>query len=382
MSWDMVRLGDVCTVINGSTPKTDIAAYWDGDIVWVTPTDLGRLSDKVINDSERHITSEGYNSANTNILPEKSIILSTRAPIGHIAIVGAELCTNQGCKGIVPSDDVNTDFLYYYLWFHKADLAALGSGATFKELSTTALCSFEILFPPLDEQRRIAAEVERQLAIVEKAKQAATEQLAAARALNAAYLREVFEGNVWEQARLGDICNLTSGKSVSEQHLGNTGIPYIQVEDLNSNFKYAITARRFFTGQNGNIPVGTVIFPKRGGAISTNKKRITQSQICIDLNIMGITPKECLNVEFFYYYFLTVDLGKLYDGSSVPQINNKDIEPLKIPLPSLNEQHRIVERLEKKFTKTKMALASIQSQLDTINAMPAAILRQAFSGQM
>jgi len=110
--WETVELGDVCKIVNGSTPKTDLPEYWDGDIIWVTPTDLGKLSEKSIYSSERKITHSGYNFANTNLLPINSIVLSTRAPIGHIAINRVELCTNQGCKGIIPSNDIYAGFLY------------------------------------------------------------------------------------------------------------------------------------------------------------------------------------------------------------------------------------------------------------------------------
>jgi type I restriction enzyme S subunit len=190
--WEWKRLGDICNIVNGSTPKTGIDEYWNGNIIWVTPTDLGKNTSKYVSNSERKITDEGYSSANTNLLPVKSIVLSTRAPIGYIAINNVEVCTNQGCKGIIPCPGVFTDYIYYYLKLNKDELDSLGSGSTFKELSTESLKSYMILLPPIAEQRRIAAIIDAKLAVIEKTKKAAEEQLAATVSLLDSYYKAYF----------------------------------------------------------------------------------------------------------------------------------------------------------------------------------------------
>jgi type I restriction enzyme S subunit len=371
----MVRLGDVCEVIIGATPKTEVPQYWGGDIVWVTPTDLGKLTDKVIIDSERHITNEGYNAANTNMIPQDSIVLSTRAPIGHLAISGVRLCTNQGCKGIVPSSSVDSRFLYYYLLLHKTDLAALGSGATFKELSTLSLRSYEIPRPPLDEQRRIAAEIERELAIVEKARQAATEQLEAARALNAAYLREVFEGNDWEMVEIDDLCILGRGRVISKQEIEKNKGDYPVYSSQTSNngvFGYIDTydfEGEYVTWTTDGAKAGTVFY--RNG-------RFNCTNVCGTLKAKN---PDTIDMRFLSFSLGLFTKTNVFIASGNPKLMNNIVARIEIPMPdSVSEQRQAVEFIEARVAKTSKAIAAIQTQLDTINAMPAAILRQAFGG--
>jgi len=194
-NWKYYELGNYCAVVNGSTPKTGTDEYWNGNIVWITPTDLGKNKNKYICDSERKITEAGYNSANTTIIGKNNIILSTRAPIGHIAINNVEACTNQGCKSILPNNELNVDFLYYYLKFNKDKLNDLGSGSIFKELSTSSLMSFNIPIPSLEEQERIVKIIEIKLTAVDKTKNEVDELLSYINALPSAILRKAFNGD-------------------------------------------------------------------------------------------------------------------------------------------------------------------------------------------
>src|SRR2546425_12041350 len=125
--WRWVRLGEVCRVVGGSTPSSTVKDYWDGEIVWITPTDLGKLEGLHIVNSARRITNAGYQSCGTGLVPVGSVVLSSRAPIGHLGIAGVPLCTNQGCKAFVPSADVESRFLFFALKQEVPTLQALGS---------------------------------------------------------------------------------------------------------------------------------------------------------------------------------------------------------------------------------------------------------------
>jgi type I restriction enzyme S subunit len=188
------ELGNYCSIVNGSTPKTGIDEYWSGNIVWITPTDLGKNKYKYICNSERRISKSGYNSANTTIIEKNNIILSTRAPIGHIAINNVEACTNQGCKSILPNNELNVDFLYYYLKYNKDKLDELGSGTTFKELSTSSLISFKIPVPSITEQEHIVSIFEMKLNAIEKIISYTTAQSSYINALPSSILRKAFNG--------------------------------------------------------------------------------------------------------------------------------------------------------------------------------------------
>lgn len=155
------------------------------------------------------------------------------------------------------------------------------------------------------------------------------------------------------KVKIGDVCTLKSGTSLKDNVLNDTdGIPYIKVSDMNlvGNEKYIITANSYADESIDTkmlFPKGTILFPKRGGAIGTNKKRIANRVVCADLNTMGVIPSEIIRPLFLYYYFQNIDFGTLYNGSSVPQINNTDIAPMEIELLSLDEQDEAIEVLEK-----------------------------------
>lgn len=149
-------------VIGGSTPKSEVAGYWDGDIPWVTPSDLSKLQGFGIAETIRTITQSGLNSCGTTMVPAGSVILSTRAPIGSLGIAEVELCTNQGCKSLVPNVEQDPRFLAYTLSIASDELNIRGKGTTFLELSGDELGAFNAPSPELQEQKAIVAFLDRE----------------------------------------------------------------------------------------------------------------------------------------------------------------------------------------------------------------------------
>lgn len=147
------NLSEVTQIVLGSTPNSKEPLFWDGDIRWITPEEMTDRS-YIINDTERHITEAGQKSANLTMLPEGTVLFSTRAPIGKVAIVGKEMCCNQGFKNFICSDKLNNVFLFYTLKFKKDHLCSLGTGTTFKELSKRTVESLKIAVPPIELQTR------------------------------------------------------------------------------------------------------------------------------------------------------------------------------------------------------------------------------------
>jgi type I restriction enzyme S subunit len=194
--WRMAKLGEICRIVGGSTPSSHAPQLWGGDIIWITPTDLGNLKGEFIESSERKITKAGYESCGTEIVPVGSVVLSSRAPIGHLGVHLVPLCTNQGCKTFIPGAEVDSQFLYYALKLSVPALQALGSGATFAEVSKSDLEAFAFPLPPLADQKRIAGILKAQMAAVERARHSAEAQLQAAEALPAALLRRAFSGEL------------------------------------------------------------------------------------------------------------------------------------------------------------------------------------------
>lgn len=154
--WPIVPIRRLFKIANGSTPRSTEPTFWDGPITWVTPNDLGRLSSREVRFSERTLTEAGYRSCGTSLVPAGSLVLSTRAPIGHAGIAAVSLCTNQGCRSLVPTRPADSRYFHYILTAGRRALQALGQGSTFRELGSDDLASFHVPAPPLADQSSLA----------------------------------------------------------------------------------------------------------------------------------------------------------------------------------------------------------------------------------
>ena len=156
--WGPHKLSEIGSIVGGATPSTTVDAYYNGDIPWLTPKDLSNFHERYIERGERNITKSGLNSCSAQLLPAGSVLFSSRAPIGYVAIAKNPIATNQGFKSIIPNPEkVDSLFLYYLLKHNKDNIEAMGSGTTFKEVSGATMKNIEVYLPEsLDEQRRIA----------------------------------------------------------------------------------------------------------------------------------------------------------------------------------------------------------------------------------
>jgi len=155
--WKLVPIRQMGKVIGGGTPDSDNAEYWNGDILWATPTDITCLNSRYICDTARKISKEGLAQSAAKLLPIGAILVCTRATIGELAIAAAPISTNQGFKSVIPNKDHDSDFLFYLLQFNKHVLVRYASGSTFAEISKHDFEKRSFYIPGLDEQRAIAA---------------------------------------------------------------------------------------------------------------------------------------------------------------------------------------------------------------------------------
>jgi len=237
-------------------------------------------------------------------------------------------------------DDVDYKYLYYAL--RNIDIINTGYNRHFKWLKES-----KIKLPDLKDQQKIATILDS----IENIVNLKNVQLQEYDQLIKSRFVEMFGDQnknpfKWNVKTIGETCKLKSGNSLPLSFENEGGpIPYIKVGDMNlsGNGKYITNSSRYVTVKTagkGVFDIGTIIFPKRGGAIGTNKKRMTISPICADLNVMGVTPLEKLNSHYLLAYFDEIDMGSLNNGSSVPQINNLDIAPLRICLPPMELQNQ------------------------------------------
>ena len=244
---------------------------------------------------------------------------------------------------------MNDEYLVYYLNYK--DLNKYISGAIIKKLTQSSLKEINIEYPDLSFQEKIVSELDKISEMISKY----DEQLKELDKLSQSIFYEMFGDPIenekgWEMSTIEMTCIIKSGNSEANYSKEGT-LPYIKVSDMNLplNSKYINTyslSVDFEQNKKNIIPIGATIFPKRGGAIFTNKKRITNKEICCDLNIMAVIPGIRIQQEYLYMYFMFIDFSKLPNGSSVPQINNKDIGPLKIALPPLPLQQSFARKIE------------------------------------
>lgn len=148
---EISTLGRECLIVSGATPPTGKPEYWNGDIKWITPAEIGE-SEYIISNTIRHITQKGKDIAHLELMPKGTILLSSRAPIGKLAITNVEMTCNQGFKNLIPKSRLTSIFLYYYLKGIIPQIQSMGRGATFKEISKPIVSSIKILVPHKREQ--------------------------------------------------------------------------------------------------------------------------------------------------------------------------------------------------------------------------------------
>lgn len=235
--WITCKLSDLGMIVGGATPSTkQMQNYENGNISWITPKDLSSFKDRYIDRGERNITELGLKSCSTQLIPKNSVLFSSRAPIGYIAIANKELCTNQGFKSIVPNENIDYLFLYYLLKYNKSNIENLGSGTTFKEISATVMKNFEVKIPKSkNEQRKIALIldlIDNKIELNNKINNNLEQQAQAIFSNEFLTLETLPDG--WKQASLIDIADYLNGLAMQKYRptVDETGIPVLKIKEL------------------------------------------------------------------------------------------------------------------------------------------------------
>jgi len=167
--WKTLSIPEFADIVSGATPATNVKEYWDGEIMWITPNDLSRTKSRFIHASERKISTQGLKSASTSITPARSVVMSSRAPIGYFAIPTRDFTTNQGCKSFVFNEKQDAEYHYYNFLYHSELFKRYGSGSTFMEISKSNIERLSFLIPvDKKEQRKIAIILSTVDEVVEK----------------------------------------------------------------------------------------------------------------------------------------------------------------------------------------------------------------------
>jgi len=388
--WQRKAIGDVCDVVNGGTPKTGVAGYWDGPHQWVTPAEMGKRATPYIDQSERTITDLGMQNSSARLLPEQSVILSSRAPIGHLVINTVPMATNQGCKGLVPRNGIDTKYLYFYLASIVPLLNDLGTGATFKELSGGKLKEVPVPVAPLPEQHRIVAILDEAFDGIATAKANAEKNLQNARALFESHLQSVFteRGEGWVEKRLSDVCAITSRlvDPRKDEFVDFTHVGAGNIESKSGVFIDLQTAR-----EEGLIS-GKFVFDESMVLYSKIRPYLMKvarpdfNGLCsADMYPLTPLPNEITRNYLFHLLLSKPFTDYAIQGSAragMPKVNREHLFEFRVWLPSVERQEVLSAKLDALHDETQRLESLYQQKLVALDDLKKSLLHQAFSGQL
>lgn len=389
MNWPTAALGEVCDIVSGATPRTSEKAFWNGNILWVTPKDLSNLDGPYIEATPRTITEVGLKSCAASLLPKNSVLLSSRAPIGLVAINTVPMATNQGFKSLVPnSGRVDSKFLFHWLKSKTSFLQGLGNGATFKEVSKAIVERIEIPLPPLDEQQRIAS-------ILDKADSLRRKRKHALELLDSLTQSIFLTSSRTQSARriaISDFAQVRGGKRLPKGHDycdEETGYKYLRVsdlqkEDLRRSDLKNLTSDSYSANSRYTVNDGDVVISIAGTIGATRYIDAELNGVNLTENAAKIVIQDRGHVDPVYLsWALQLEAAQSQIRASTGQVTIGKlalfrIEQLEIDVPNIETQRdirRVLEEQQKNRRTASLALANIDLLFSSLQ-------HRAFSGQL
>lgn len=376
--WEYKKLGEVCEVVTGTTPKTNIPEYWGKGHYWVTPAELNDTT--YIDKTERQITDEALSKTKLRLLPVGTVLLSSRAPIGKVAIANAEMYCNQGFKNCICSEAIYNKYLFYFLRLKKDYLNSLGRGATFKEISKSIVESIKIPLPPKSTQFAIVTELDKINELIRLKK----EQLKDFDNLAQSLFYEMFGDPVenemgWEVKKLGEICtDITDGDHMPPPK-SESGIPFITISDIDKDTRCLNFENTFYVPEDYYNNLKENRKPQKGDLLYTVTGSYgipvivkTDKRFCFQRHIALLRPnKEILSTIFLCYWVLSDGVkfmaDKVATGIAQKTVGLNSIRKFSCILPPLPLQRLFAQRIEQIEREKSEVQKSIQD-LETLLA--------------
>ena len=348
------KLGEICEIVSGSTPKTGIAEYWDGNLKWITPAEIDDES-YIITDSARKLTELGVKKTGLSSFPSGTVILSSRAPIGKVAIAGCEMYCNQGFKNLICSDRINNRYLYWFLKGNTAYLNSLGRGATFKEISKKIVSDIEINVPEISQQLAAVDALERVSEIIRLRKN----QLQKLDELIKARFVEMFGDDKYSKTPLINLITEGAGLSYGIVQPGDSGTGDMGV-------------LRPVDMVNGEISTHSIKYIDRSIGASFKKTELVGDELLITVRgttgVTALTDSRFKNMNvtrgiavirydrrkinpIYLNAFLNTDESQQYiqehtRGATLQQINLSDLRVHMIPVPPIELQEKLADFIQ------------------------------------
>lgn len=336
--WKECTIGDIGTVVGGATPSTKkIENYENGTIAWITPKDLSNFSGRYISHGERNITETGLKSCSSQLMPKNSVLFTSRAPIGYVAIAENEVCTNQGFKSVAPNENTDFLFLYYLLKYNKDNIENMGSGTTFKEVSGKTMREIIVKVPEtIEEQHKIAeilGTIDDKIEVNEKINKNLEQQ---AKALYKDWFFDFSpfstDGNLpdgWHLGTVGDIIHFHDSKRVplsgAERDKMAKVYPYYGATSLMDYVdNYLFDGVYLLLGEDGTV-VDSLGFPIL---------QYVYGQFWVNNHAHIITGKEGFSVEELYLFFSLTNIKSIVTGAVQQKVSQQNLKKVPAIIPS------------------------------------------------
>ncbi len=411
--WQVKKLGEVCQTTSGGTPSRGNKSYYEGNIPWVKSGELDR---GLILDTEEKISEEAVKNSSAKVFPKGTLLIALYgATIGKLAFLGVDAATNQAVCGIYKNENINSNYLYHFLFSKKPSLVKQGIGGAQPNISQGILKNLDIPIPPLSEQLAIVSKIEELLSDLENGKQQLLTAQQQLKVYRQSLLKAAFEGK------------LTS-TSLNEQKDGELpkGWKWVTITDLVENNKHALKAGPFGSALKKEFYVETgykiygqeqvIIDNPYFGDYYINDEKYQELKSCrikpfdVLISLVGtvgkvlILPENCMDgiinprlikislnrqkylPKFFKYYFESSSVKAHYksqaQGTTMDVLNLGIIKKIPFPLTTLEEQQKVVDELESKLTVCDKIEETISQSLLQAETLKQSILKKAFEGKL
>ena len=386
--WKIVSLGEVCDVVGGGTPDTKEDSYWNGDILWLTPSEVGN---RFISDSCRKITLSGLKNSSAKLLPAGSIVLTTRATLGEMSILVTEASTNQGFQSLVPKLGTNKDYIYYLQPIIKEQCLRFSKGSTFLEVSSTSVKNFKIPFTSNKEQEKVAdclgsmddliSSVADKIETLKEYKKGLMQQLfpAEGKTIPAIRFPEFQNAREWKQIKLRDVgeplmCKRILKEQTTNEAVGN--IPFYKIGTFGGNPDAYISKdiledykRKYSYPNKGDILISAA------GTIGRLVVFDGKPAYFQDSNIVWIGNSETKILNAFLYRVYHTLKWQTSDGGIVSRLYNSDLKNMTIIFPENKiEQQKIADCL----LSVDELISTEIAKLDQLKAHKKGLMQQLF----
>ncbi len=389
MRWEFVKLGDICKTSAGGTPlKSKKAYYENGTIPWLRS---GEVNNRNIENCEIKITQKGLENSSAKLFPSGTVLVAMYgATAGQVGILNFSCSTNQAVCGILPSENIIPEFLYYFFLSFKNDLIAQAVGNAQPNISQTKIKN--TLIPSISkvEQKAIVAKLDQAFKAIDQAKANVERNIANAEDLFQSQLNQIFsqrvEGDVlslskgWEEKKLGEVVKYDKGKYLENSH------PYVGLENIESN-----TGKYLGDLAPLNVKSSTFKFDRRHvlyGRLRPylNKVLLPDFEGHCSTEIFPLLPSREIYRRFLFYWLLSpkvvLRIDKTSTGARMPRANMNEVLKFNISFPTVEHQKAISKEMDLLQIKIKNLKQKYQQKLDSLEELKQSILEKAFKGEL